>query len=463
MAIVHYRDRVKDTTTSSGTDPIYLDNTPPTGYKSFYSGFYGTAGREPGTPPVLVGYCMVNDTNGEWEMGVGSYDGDRTITRAAVGYAIKANSTNSANATVNFAAGTKTVFCTPYSAGLPFLDDSQGFSSNLLALGSFANGIVLTSGTGGLYGSSVVSLDTNSTTLTIPGILKSSTNALTISPATMTQPYTLGVLTLTTSGASTGSAASSRAGGPLNITTGTGYLTGAGGKITIKPGSTGTAGASTLATGAAVTITGGDTTATTGSTGGTLSLNGGAAAGTTSSTGGPVKLTGGIGYNGGSITIAGGAGTNNSGGILLAGGDSSTGNAGGFTLYGGVCNNWGANPSSIIVDGNFATGSPSQIYFRAGDAGYGSGSSGGRLVFQLGAGDQSSATPVSGSTIFSLSNGGNAFQITDVNSIAQIGFFGATAVAQPNITGSRSSQTVAVLTDLLIALSNLGLITNSTT
>jgi hypothetical protein len=45
----------------------------------------------------------------------------------------------------------------------------------------------------------------------------------------------------------------------------------------------------------------------------------------------------------------------------------------------------------------------------------------------------------------------------------QIGFFEATPVIKPTITGSRSTQTVTVLANLLTALANLGLITNSTT
>lgn len=339
MATVHYRDRVKDTTTTSGTGPIYLDNTPATGYKSFYSGFYGTTGRTPGTPPVLVGYCMVNEANGEWEMGVGTYDGDRTITRNAVGFAIKANSINLAGQPVNFAAGTKTVFCTPYSAGLPFLGDSQDFSSNLLALPAIPNIIVLTNGTGGVLSVSDVSFDfANGTTilqntLNIPGMLKSNTNSLTISPLTINQPYLTGTLTLTTSNASSGASAGTRAGGPLSITTGTGYLSGPGGKITIKPGPTGSAG-SASSPGAPVTITGGDTTTTGAGAGGLLSLNGGSTSGTGS--GGIARLSAGAGTTGGAINILSGNGSSGNGGVVsITSGSSSVGSSGNITIASG--------------------------------------------------------------------------------------------------------------------------------
>lgn len=372
MATVHYRDRVKDTTTTIGTDPIYLDNTPPAGYKSFYSGFYGTFGRDPGTPPVLIGYCMVNDANGEWEMGVGTYDGDRTITRNQVAFAIKANSINLPAQPVNFSAGTKTVFCTPYSAGLPFLDDSQAFSSDRLGLGAITNGMVLTNGTGGVNGISEVSFDfANGTTilqntLNIPGVLKSKTNSLTISPLTISQPYLNGTFTITTSAATGGGSATTRAGGPLSITTGVGYLTGPGGRITIKPGSTGTTTLS--ASGAAVTITGGDTTTTGSGTGGLLSLNGGNTSGIGS--GGLARLSGGTGTSGGSVNILGGdaGGAGDGGSVIITSGSSFVSSSGTITISSsqGTSGNGSVIIQNAAIEAKWSGGGEDPINYQLG-------------------------------------------------------------------------------------------------
>lgn len=498
MATVHYRDRVKDTTTTSGTDPIYLNNTPLTGYKSFYSGFYETVGRDPGTPPVLVGYCMVNEANGEWEMGVGSYDGDRTITRNAIGYAIKANSINVPAQPVNFAAGTKTVFCTPYSAGLTFLDDSQVFSSDSLRLGSFANGMVITNGTGGVLATSAVTIDSpdgviiTETTLNVPGVLKSNTNSLTIRPRTINQPYIQGTLTLTTSNATTGgSGALSRAGGPLSITTGIGYLTGAGGKITIKPGVGGAAGATT-ANGAIVSISAGDTNTTGAGLGGLLTLNGGNTSGT--GTGGKVQISGGVGAIGGPVVIVGANGNTSAGGtISLTGGTGTVG--GGVSLTGGQSTLAGLG-AIVLADGATVVGGGGTASITAGDADFGANAPGGSISITAGGGGAGGALchggdvtirgglPGSitgnngGSVKISVRNGqtgglNGLFRIStenivDVFTVGEgnagnplMGFFGTGATDRPSITGSRGGN--VALANLLTALQTLGLVINNTT
>lgn len=333
MATVHYRDRVKDVCTCTGTGPITLNNTPPAGYKSFVSAFNFPADSI--AWPNLVAYCIIDEVNNTWEMGIGEYDGVNTITRATIGNAIKSTSNNSFSA-IDFAAGTKTIFCTPYQYGLGFKNsdgylDGIGVSGGGGALPQYT----LLSGDG--LGNLVVTPVTHSSdfaTLIVPSILTSSTSAFTIKPLTLTQPYSVGTLTITTSAASGGTSATTRAGGPLVITTGVGYLTGAGGKITIKPGSTGVAG-STTATGAPVTITGGDTTTTGAGAGGLLSLTGGSTSGT--GAGGTLRLAGGAGTTGGPITItSGNGGAGNGGNISLVSGTSFAGTSGTIDIASGI-------------------------------------------------------------------------------------------------------------------------------
>lgn len=95
-----YADRVKDTTTTTGTGSITLAGTAPTGYQTFAAGLGSDA------KPV-VGYVIDGGSTGEWEVGRGSFNGTTTLTRD------KVRSSSNSGALVNFSAGTKTVFCAP--------------------------------------------------------------------------------------------------------------------------------------------------------------------------------------------------------------------------------------------------------------------------------------------------------------------------------------------------------------
>ena len=90
-----YADRVKDTTTTTGTGNITLAGSPPTGYQSFNTAF-GTS--------VNFYYCI--EGGAEWEVGQGHLSASTTLVRDII-----LSSTNS-NAAVSFSAGTKNVFCT---------------------------------------------------------------------------------------------------------------------------------------------------------------------------------------------------------------------------------------------------------------------------------------------------------------------------------------------------------------
>lgn len=90
-----FRDRVKDTTTSTGTGNLTLSGTAPSGFQNFNSAF-GTN--------VLFYYAIAGGS--EWEVGEGYLSASTTLVRSDV----KASSNS--NAAVNFSAGTKDVFCT---------------------------------------------------------------------------------------------------------------------------------------------------------------------------------------------------------------------------------------------------------------------------------------------------------------------------------------------------------------
>ena len=107
MALI-LNDRVKESTTSTGTGTINLDGATG-GFKSFVAGI-GTTNR--------TYYAIVGRTTTEFEIGLG------TVTDAApdtLSRDVILSSSNS-DAKVSFSAGTKDVFCTLPSSkeGLPF-------------------------------------------------------------------------------------------------------------------------------------------------------------------------------------------------------------------------------------------------------------------------------------------------------------------------------------------------------
>jgi len=99
MALV-VADRVKETTTTTGTGTITLAGAV-TGFQSFSVIGNGNA----------TYYTIAGQTGGEWEVGIGTYTSSgTTLSRTTV-----LASSNSGSA-VNFSAGTKDVFVT-YPAG----------------------------------------------------------------------------------------------------------------------------------------------------------------------------------------------------------------------------------------------------------------------------------------------------------------------------------------------------------
>lgn len=97
-----FADRVKDTTTTTGTGSVTLAGSAPAGYRTFSSAF-ATGGR--------IWYCIeaVDGSGvptGDWEVGYGTLTAATTLARTQV------TASSNAGAAVNFSAGTKNVFCT---------------------------------------------------------------------------------------------------------------------------------------------------------------------------------------------------------------------------------------------------------------------------------------------------------------------------------------------------------------
>ena len=109
MALV-INDRVKETTTTTGTGAVSLGGAV-TGFETFAAGVGNSN---------TTYYAIVHQTANEFEVGLGTLDGDSSdLTRTTI-----ISSSNSDSA-VDFAAGTKDVFCTVPASKLIFEDASN--------------------------------------------------------------------------------------------------------------------------------------------------------------------------------------------------------------------------------------------------------------------------------------------------------------------------------------------------
>lgn len=91
-------DRIKETSTTTGTGAITLSGTAPTGYQTFANRF---ALNE------LFMYCIQDSASGLWEVGEGYLSASTTLVRDTV-----TDGSSGFGTLVNFTAGTKDVFCT---------------------------------------------------------------------------------------------------------------------------------------------------------------------------------------------------------------------------------------------------------------------------------------------------------------------------------------------------------------
>jgi hypothetical protein len=127
MALV-VKDRVRETTTTTGTGTITLGGAA-TGFQSF--SVIGNANT--------TFYTIQLANTNEWEVGVGTYTlSGTTLSRDTI-----LESSNSGSA-VNFSAGTKDVFVTYPAEKAIYLDASN----NAIALGTIAATTTLTNATG---------------------------------------------------------------------------------------------------------------------------------------------------------------------------------------------------------------------------------------------------------------------------------------------------------------------------
>lgn len=93
MANYLFKDRVKDSTTTTGTGNITLAGAPPTGFQSFNAGY--------GVGPL---FFYVIESGADWEVGIGHLSASTTLVRDTV------LASSNSNALVSFSAGTKNVF-----------------------------------------------------------------------------------------------------------------------------------------------------------------------------------------------------------------------------------------------------------------------------------------------------------------------------------------------------------------
>ena len=116
MALV-LADRVKETTTTTGTGTVTLLGAS-TGFQSF--AVVGDANT--------TFYTIASQTGNEWEVGIGTYTSAGTLLARTT---VLSNSSATQPSALNFSAGTKDVFVT-YPAGYAVAATNIGSSGQLL-------------------------------------------------------------------------------------------------------------------------------------------------------------------------------------------------------------------------------------------------------------------------------------------------------------------------------------------
>jgi len=332
-------DRVKDTSTTTGTGSITVSGAAPTGYRTFSAVL--SAGD-------TFYYCIQGQTTAEFEVGLGTYSSANVFARTTV-----LASSNSNNA-VSFSAGTKNVFITlaatktlqigpsstPVAGSVPY---GTGATLAYSAVGTA--GQVLTSA-----GAGAPTWTTAAGTGTVTSVnVSGGTTGLTTSGGPITTSGTITLAgTLATANGGTGGTATPTAGTiPYGTGTALAYsATGTAGQVLTSGG----AGVPTWTT---VTGTGTVTSVAQSFTGGLISVSGSpiTAAGTLALT--VAGTSGGVPYFGSSSTwassrganckrimVGGGAGaapstvTTGTGVVTALG--VNTGSAGAFVVNGGA-------------------------------------------------------------------------------------------------------------------------------
>jgi len=97
--MARFEDRVKDTTTTTGTGDITVAGTPPTGFQGF--SVFGVGD--------IVSVAVVHQTANEWEIFVAPMSSSTVIQRSN---AVLTTASSTGGTPVSFSAGTKDVFVT---------------------------------------------------------------------------------------------------------------------------------------------------------------------------------------------------------------------------------------------------------------------------------------------------------------------------------------------------------------
>jgi hypothetical protein len=201
-----YADRVKDSTSITGTGAITLSGTAPTGFQSFATAF--------GASPVTVAYCIADQTGNNWEVGTGVFNGTTGLTRVTV------LASSNGGLLTNFSGGTQDVFCTaPAAYLLPPGANTQVAYNNAGLPGASANFTYVS-------GTNTVSF----------GNITGSALGMTIQPLAPTSVQDAGILAITTRNA----VKANSTGGRLTVNTGAGTGTAAGGHLWAQTGASAT-------------------------------------------------------------------------------------------------------------------------------------------------------------------------------------------------------------------------------
>jgi hypothetical protein len=274
-----YADRVKDSTSITGTGAITLSGTAPTGFQSFATAF--------GASPQTVAYCIADQTGNNWEVGTGVFNGTTGLTRVTV------LGSSNGGSLVNFTGGTQDVFCTaPAAYLLPAGANTQIQYNNAGVFGGSAN-FTYTSGT----------------------------NTLNVGPVSATATIK-----------ATDTSATSTSGGQITLRSGDGLFLGTSGGSTLIRGGNGT---TVSGNGGALQLSGGNGYGN----GGNLELAAGFANSGTETGGNFTALGGERNVSGGNLDFSAGGGNVGSGGSVnfsSGGSGSAAGGSINFGLQGGA-------------------------------------------------------------------------------------------------------------------------------
>lgn len=308
-----YADRVKDSTSVTGTGAVTLSGTAPTGFQSFATAF--------GATPQTVAYCIADQTGNNWEVGTGVFNGTTGLTRTTI------LASSNAGAAVVFTAGIKDVFCT---APAKFLDTFTSTNQGVVpASGGGTTNFLRADGTFAAPPSTAPAGSTTQVQYNNAGAFGGSAN---FTYNTGTNTLNVGPVSATSVIKATDTSVTSTFGGQLTLRSGDGLAFATnGGNTKVRGGNGTTVGGS----GGDIQLNGGNGY----TNGGNLELAGGFANSGTETGGNFVALGGQRNVSGGDLLFAAGSGNNGAGGNIGFVGGGSANTAGGsinFALQGGA-------------------------------------------------------------------------------------------------------------------------------